>query len=274
MLIAHITDLHMRPAGSLAYGVAETNLYVEQAINAILRQDPAPDCVLISGDLTDCGLDEEYDLLAALLARLPMPVFVVPGNHDRREVLRAAFAKDGYLPTEGYLNYTVDLGGVRLIGLDTVVAGENHGELAAETLEFLRDTLDAYPQDPTIIMQHHQPFDLGITVIDSQRLLAGVQEQEALIAAHPQVQRLLCGHAHRCSTRLFGRTLAQVAPSVGHQVGLNLAPDAELGFVLEPGKFMLHLFDGQSILSHVVETQRAPGPYPFTLPPEYPGAQG
>ena len=82
MLIAQISDLHVRPAGALAYGVSETNLSTEHAVHALLRLDPAPDCVLVTGDLTDCGLDEEYALLSGLLARLPMPVYAVPGNHD------------------------------------------------------------------------------------------------------------------------------------------------------------------------------------------------
>ncbi len=143
MLIAHISDLHIRPRGRSLTAVSETNLFAEHAIHALLRLVPRPDCVIVSGDLTDCGLEEEYDLLRELFTRLPFPVFAVPGNHDQREPFRRAFAGDGYLPTEGYLNFVVDRGSVRIIGLDSLVAGESHGALAPETLTFLDASLTA-----------------------------------------------------------------------------------------------------------------------------------
>ena len=61
-----------------------------------LALSPLPDLVLATGDLTDRGLREEYGLLGAILSRLPMPVLLLPGNHDRREEMRAALrALDG-----------------------------------------------------------------------------------------------------------------------------------------------------------------------------------
>ena len=92
MLIAQITDLHARPRGLPAYRVSETNSLIERAVDALLALRLRPDVVLVTGDLTDCGLPEEYAHLRTLLGRLPMPVYVVPGNHDRREELRDAFA--------------------------------------------------------------------------------------------------------------------------------------------------------------------------------------
>ena len=56
MLLAHLTDLHVRPVGLPAYRTAETNMLTERAIEAVLALDPRPDCVVISGDLTDNGL--------------------------------------------------------------------------------------------------------------------------------------------------------------------------------------------------------------------------
>jgi len=90
MLVAQISDLHIRPRGAIAYGVSETDLFAEHAVHALLRLDPRPDCVIVTGDLTDCGLDEEYAILRELFSRLPMPVYAIPGNHDRREPFRQA----------------------------------------------------------------------------------------------------------------------------------------------------------------------------------------
>jgi len=271
MLIAQISDLHIRPTGSLAYGISETNLYAEQAVNALLRLDPQPDCVLATGDLTDCGLDEEYAILSALFARLPMPVYAIPGNHDRRDPMRQTFASGGYLPGTGLLNYAVSCGPVRIIGLDSLAAGKSHGELVPETLDFLAAALSAEPDAPTMIMLHHPPFDTGIGHMDRQRLLVGADELANIVANAPQVQRILCGHLHRSIQVLYAGTLCQTAPSVGHQVTLDLRADGPSSFVLEAPEFLLHSLLGGRIVTHTAKVQRAPGPYPFILSKEYPG---
>lgn len=271
MLIAQISDLHIRPAGSLAYGVSETNLFAEHAINALLRLDPQPDCVLVTGDLTDCGLDEEYAIASALLSRLSTPVYCIPGNHDRREPFRRAFGAAGYLPEAGPLNFAVSCGPVRIVALDSVVPGAGHGELTPDTIAFLEARLAEEPDAPTMVMLHHPPFDIGIDHMDRAKLLHGADALEAVVAAGRQVQRILCGHVHRSVQRLFAGTLCQTAPSVGHQVGLDLRAGAPAGFVLEPPEFLLHRFDGRQVVTHVAKVDRAPGPFPFVLPADYPG---
>lgn len=271
MLIAQISDLHVRPGGDLAYGVSETNLFAEHAVNALLRLDPQPDCVLVTGDLTDCGLDEEYAIVSELFSRLPMPVYSVPGNHDRREPFRRTFAKDDYLPENGPLNYAVSCGPIRIVALDSLVAGENHGALPPETLAFLETALAAEPNTPTLVMLHHPPFDTGIGHMDRQRLLTGGKELERIVSANPQVRRVLCGHVHRNIQSLFGGTLCHIAPSVAHQVALDLRAEAPSCFMLEPAEFLLHLIDGEKIVTHAAKVERAAGPFPFILPDDYPG---
>ncbi|MFC6790945.1 phosphodiesterase [Methylobacterium komagatae] len=271
MLIAHISDLHIRPRGALAYGVSETNLFAEHAIHALLRLLPRPDCVIVSGDLTDCGLDEEYALLREFFDRLPFPVFAVPGNHDQREPFRRAFAGDGYLPTEGYLNFVVDRDSVRIVGLDSLVAGESHGALAPETLDFLDAALAARPDAPTLVMLHHPPFETGIGHMDAVRLFDGAAELATIVARHPHVARILCGHVHRSIQTIVGGHLCQIAPSVAHQVALDLRPEAPSCFVLEAPEFLLHMVENSAVVTHAAKVDRAPGPFPFLLPAEYPG---
>ena len=93
MLITQLTDLHLRPPGRAAYRVAETNMLTERALGRLRTLWPQPDVVVITGDMTDCGMPEEYALLRTLLSALPMPVFMVPGNHDRRDNLKRAFCR-------------------------------------------------------------------------------------------------------------------------------------------------------------------------------------
>ncbi|WP_018263183.1 phosphodiesterase [Methylobacterium sp. WSM2598] len=273
MLIAQITDLHLRPRGRPAYRVAETNMLVERAVDALASLQPRPDVVLVTGDLTDCGLPEEYALLRGLLGRLPLPVFVVPGNHDRREALRAALPA-AWLPgaMEEFVQYVVDDWPVRLIGLDTLVAGASHGALCARRLAFLEEALAAGGDRPTLVFLHHPPFACGMEGMDRIRLLDGEPRLRALIEAHPNVERILCGHHHRPIQMRYAGTIAQVAPSVAHQVALDLNPGRESGLVLEPPAFQLHRYAPETgIVSHMVYVERYPGPFPFVLDPDYPG---
>jgi len=73
MIIAQITDFHVRPRGVLAYGGIDTNAMLQSAVDAIAALDPAPDCVIATGDLADCGLPDEYALIGEMLGELPMP---------------------------------------------------------------------------------------------------------------------------------------------------------------------------------------------------------
>ena len=142
MLIAQITDAHIKPHGTLAYGRVDTAPYLARAVAHLLALRPRPDVVLATGDLVDGGRPDEYRRLRDLLAPLSMPVYLIPGNHDEREALAAAFPDHTYLPRGGrFLQYVVDGYPVQLIGLDTLVPGQVGGRLCAERLGWLASRL-------------------------------------------------------------------------------------------------------------------------------------
>jgi 3',5'-cyclic AMP phosphodiesterase CpdA len=267
MLIAQLSDLHIKPAGTLAYGVVETNPLVERAFKAVMALDPRPDAIVLSGDLTDGGFDEEYDILAEMIRRhLPMPVYVIPGNHDRREGMKARL---GHLPgvrsDPQFIQYAVDDLPVRLVMLDSIVPFKGHGDLCADRLAFLDRTLAAEPRKPTLVVLHHPPIQCSIAHMDEVRLFAAAA-LEAVIQRHPQVERVLCGHAHRPIIARFGGTVVQVAPSVVHQVCLDLRPDGPANFNMEPPAFLLHKWDAErGLVSHQAYVETFPGPYPFEM---------
>src|SRR5688500_6778311 len=129
MLIAQISDTHIRPKGVLAMGRVDTAGHLARAVAHINALRPAPDLVLVTGDLADAGMAEEYAHLRDLLAPLAMPVHLIPGNHDLRAPLRAAFAAHRYLQEGELLQYVVDGGPLRLIALDTLTPGHPHWEV-------------------------------------------------------------------------------------------------------------------------------------------------
>jgi 3',5'-cyclic AMP phosphodiesterase CpdA len=273
MLICQLTDLHVRPRGVAANRVIETNMMTERALRVVAGLDPRPDVVIVTGDLTECGLPAEYDQLGRMLRwHLPMPVYVVPGNHDRRENLRAGL---GHLPgvtaDPHFVQYAVEDLPVRIVMLDTVVPGAGHGELCAERLAFLDRTLAAEPHKPTLIGMHHPPFLCGIEHMDKISL-RNADEFVAVIAQHRQVQRIVCGHHHRPVVASVAQAIASIAPGVAHQVELSLRPGDPGQFVMEPPGFQLHLWTAASgFVSHTACIEQYPGPFPFLTDPDYPG---
>jgi 3',5'-cyclic AMP phosphodiesterase CpdA len=267
MLICQLTDLHVRPVGQAANRVCETNMLTERALRAVARFNPRPDIVVITGDLTDCGLDSEYANLARMLATLaPMPLYVIPGNHDRRGNLREALKHlPGVTADPLYVQYAVDDYPVRLVMLDTLVPGAAHGELRPEQLEFLDRTLAAVPDKPTIVGMHHPPFACGM--IQDVINLHNADAFTAVIARHPQVERIICGHHHRSVVARVAHAIALISPSVVHQVAMSLPPhdpDDRGSLILEPPAFQLHRWaPAEGVVTHTIYVEDYRGPFPF-----------
>src|SRR6202042_1146759 len=122
--IAQISDLHIKPPGSLAYGRVDTAKALERCVLALNEFRPRPDLVVISGDLADTPAVEEYQYLKRLLDRLELPFVGTPGNHDSRELVRPAFPQATYAFSSGPLNQSVAAGGLDLILLDSSVTAK------------------------------------------------------------------------------------------------------------------------------------------------------
>ncbi|MGJ7580866.1 phosphodiesterase [Variovorax sp. RHLX14] len=261
--LVQLTDPHIREPGRLAYGRIDTAPYLKRAVASVLRLRQPPDAVVITGDLSDFGRAAEYAHLAELLAPLTMPVYLMPGNHDDRDEMRRSFPGHSYLGTEGFVQYSVKVGAIRLLTLDTVVPGHSHGTLCAERLGWLEEQLETARHEPVVVAMHHPPFRTLIGHMDAIGLQEGGPELEALVARHPNVERIVCGHIHRAIDVRFGGTIASVSPAPGHQVALDLRPDAPSAWMLEPPGFRVHAWDGERLVTHLAPSGEFDGPYPF-----------
>jgi len=263
MLLAQITDLHIKPRGRLAYRKVDTAQCLETAVKAVLAVSPAPDLVLVTGDLVDAGRPEEYGLLREILAPIRLPLFLMPGNHDARGPLRAGFQDHRYLGTDGHIQYAIEEFPLRILALDSLVDGQGGGRLGAAQLDWLDRRLGEQPERPTIVAVHHPPFTTGIGHMDKIGLedAAGLA---AVIRRHGQVERVLSGHLHRAIQTRFAGTIASTAPSTAHSVALDLRPDAPSAFSLEPPGYQLHWYEPSAgLISHTAAIGDWPGPFPF-----------
>jgi Icc protein len=215
-VVAHLSDLHFG-------GPPDARARADRVLDHVLALDPAPDLLLVTGDVADHGTAEEYAEARAVLSRWSGPVLVGTGNHDVRD----AFAR-GLLGREadGPLDQALDLAGVRVLMLDSLVTappGErvDPGELTDGSLTWL-DAQLGDDDRPTLVCLHHPPVEIGVALMDPIRLRRP-ERLEAVLRAHPHVLATLVGHAHtQCATTFAGRPLL-----IGGGVASTVSLDAE-----------------------------------------------
>jgi len=244
VLLAQLSDLHVCDEWE---GV-DPVVRVERVVEAV-RSLPNPvDAVVVTGDLTDDGSEENYRRARSLLERFDAPVHVLPGNHDDRRNLREAFG----LPGDGEepINYSVAVGELRLVIFDSNVPGQDPGEYGQEQLRWLDEELGRDSDTPTVLALHHPPLTTGIAGWDAINLTPADREaMAAVVARHPQLCAIVGGHLHRTAAAALAGCTVFSAPSASLQARPNfLADDVE--FVDPPG-FALHVFRDGDFSSQV-----------------------
>ncbi len=251
MLIAQLSDLHVMAPGRLFRGGIDTAGRLKTAIDDLLGQRRQPDAILLTGDLVDRGAPEEYAALKAMLAPLGPPLLPIPGNHDARDTMRAAFAELDLFHDQRFLHFAVDLGPVRVIGLDSLEPGKVEGRLCAERLAWLDARLAEAPGRPTLIALHHPPCPTGIPHMDAINLIEP-EGFAAVIRRHPQVRRIVAGHVHRPIESRFAGVPCSVAPATAPQLMLDLRAQSQSNNRAEPPGYGFHLFQDGDFIGHVV----------------------
>jgi 3',5'-cyclic-AMP phosphodiesterase len=269
VLIAQISDLHIKSPGSLAYGKVDTAHALERCVAALNEFRPRPDLVVISGDLADTPTEAEYEHLKRLLAPLELPFAGIPGNHDSRGMMRAAFPRASYAASTGPLNQKLEAGPLDLLLLDSSVCAKPHGELEASTLQWLAAELASSAERPALLFLHHPPFQAGIWHMDRQNLL-NAGDLAVVVRRHPRVKLIAAGHVHRATLAMFAGVPSTICPAPNHAVDLDLAQLREPSFKVEPPAFHLHSwFPGDGfghLVTHQVPIGSFDGPHPFFGP--------
>jgi len=269
VLIAQISDLHIKPPGALAYGRVDTAKALERCVAALGAFEPAPDFVVISGDLVDTPSVEEYDYLKRLLAPLRLPFAGIPGNHDSRQWMRKAFPAAPYAHPTGPLDQKIEVNGLDLLLLDSSVTGKPHGMLEASTLQWLDAALATAVDRPALLFLHHPPFKGGIWHMDRQDLF-NADALADIVRRHPRVRLIGCGHVHRAMLTTFAGIPVTICPAPNHAVDLDLGQLREPSFKVEPPAFHLHTWfpgpDFGQLVTHQIPIGQFDGPHPFFGP--------
>lgn len=237
----HLSDLHVVAEGAMCSSILDTRAILSAAVDVLLagmdKLGPF-DAVLLTGDISDDGSRESYDIALRELARLSLPIFAVPGNHDARAAFRSAFSKQAWMPATGPVNWIHDLEDTVLIGLDTLVEGQGGGRLAPESLSFLASALKGAAGRDVVVALHHPPLATGIRFMDG----IGLENTASLMDAIPERSApilFVAGHVHGVYLGRIGAHTVVTAPSICSAFGLDRRLDAPVGFFTGPTGFAI-----------------------------------
>ena len=143
-----------------------------------------PDAVVVKGDLTNLGTEEEYQRFRAAYDTLGPSMHHVRGNHDA--MVTTKIASD----------------------LDTVIPGTDKGQVSAEQLAWL-DELAAAADRPVLVFGHHHPWDPASPTRSATYFGINPDDSDALVELferRPAIAGYFAGHTHRNRVRRFEAT--------------------------------------------------------------------
>ena len=265
--IIQLSDLHVLPAPQRVSGVLNTYALLVDTIDTLLadwHKIGPIDAVVVTGDITDTGDAESYQLFRQQIQRLPAPYFLIPGNHDRRDPMRHCFEDKATIPPSGKINWVHDLADLRIIGLDTLIEGQGGGGLNDADLKFLSQAISTANTQPILLAMHHPPFASGMVFMDQIGLTA-TQPLADILNAAPNDIRVICGHVHSTIISNIGKAVAISAPATCSAFPADYRADAPAGFTSTPRGFSLHNWD-QGFCTTCVTLGNSSVPHPFSSP--------
>lgn len=253
MLIAQITDLH------LGFDRDDPRELNRRRLDAVLERltamDPRPDLLLATGDLVEHGSEGiSYSRLREAFSGLPFPVHCAIGNHDDRAAFLAAFPETPV--ADGFVQYAIEDGPVRILVLDTLAEGRHGGGFCERRAAWLRARLAERPDAPTLVALHHPPIETGLAWMSENPDADWVARLREVVAGVPNIVAMIAGHLHRPVTTRWAGTMLAVCPSTAPQVALDLgeidpeSPDDRVMIVAGAPWFALHAWTGSGLVSH------------------------
>ena len=228
-LLIQITDTHILPPGELLYGSIDTASHLRETVGQINRIQPKPDLVLITGDLVESPDEACYQQFIDLIKPLELPAYVIPGNHDNPQIMLGVFAHTPYFPvSDDTFQYEIEDLPFRILALNSYSDGTQLPEFDDQRVSWLHKQLSR-SDNPVLIAIHHPPMTTGIEFID----MGGsewFQGFKSVLAEHPQVKLVICGHCHTDICGRIGQVPVYMASATAHQLiaarGMDIAPSA------------------------------------------------
>ena len=256
-VIAHVSDTHLLDDGAPLGGVADTVGALERTAAQLARLGERLDAIVVTGDVTDLGETDAYrrvrEVLEPLATASGAELCWVMGNHDERAAFRTELL-DGPASDEP-VHGLADVGGLRIVALDTSVPGYHHGALDATSLAWLERVLAEPAAAGTILAMHHAPIATPLSLMDVLELQG--QDELAELLGGTDVRLILGGHLHYATNGMFAGIPVSVAGATAYTMDLSARPGELLGIDGGRSFTLVHVFD-DSVVTSVVPI----GPFP------------
>jgi len=255
MKFIQISDLHLTDNNALLFG-SNPQARLNAAVDSILRDHRDAAFCLLTGDLADAGVESAYSALAAITARLPMPVYPLVGNHDDRSSLIRTYPAV-QIDESGFIQTTIDTQYGRFLLLDTLDPGKPWGEYCPRRQAWLRRQLEDKSAQCFWLVMHHPPLAVGIPSMD-QYALKDPQAFYALLAPfRARIRHLFFGHLHRPIGGSWHGIPFSVVRSPNHQVALDMHTSAEVPGCHEAPGYGVILINETTVVVHHHEFQNS-----------------
>jgi Icc protein len=251
-LLLHFSDTHLIAGNGLLYGTADADGHLKERLAAIEASGVRPDAMVFTGDLADKGDPDAYTKLRSMVEplarRLDAKLVWLMGNHDDRGALRRDLLDqfDDGSPVDD----VVDLGGLRLIILDTTVPGAHHGELDVKQLKWLKRILATRAPLGSILAMHHPP----IPCVQERATVVELRGQKALaeVVRGSDIRTILGGHLHYSTSAMFANIPVSVAAATSYNQDLNVSVGGGRGHDGGQSFNLVHVFENTIV--HSVST--------------------
>jgi len=219
MKIVQISDIHLGVPDKIINGCYPSKRLLACFEDIVSWHSDAEFCV-ITGDLAEFAEPAAYEFLKLALKDMPIPCYLMLGNHDDREVFQSTF--NNYFRDEnGYVQYSLKTEKGVFLFLDTAKEGANNheGQMCQFRLKWLKEALIGAGDEPTYIFMHHPPFDIGVHYVDKIKLVE-VEDFADTLKYGQNIKHIFFGHVHRM-TSVFWRGIQFTSlPSLNHQIPL------------------------------------------------------
>ncbi len=188
--LVQITDCHLEEqVGGDLLGM-DTDFSLHQVIDLIERERPDRELVLATGDISNRGTIGAYQRFKGIVTRFQNPIFWIKGNHDTLVNMQSVVGNDETLKK------IIHIGAWQILLMDSTIEGQVGGHICAEELKFLKDTLQQYPNRPTLIFLHHHVVPIGSQWLD-QQIVNNAMDFFAVINKHTNIKAVVSGHVHQ-----------------------------------------------------------------------------
>jgi 3',5'-cyclic-AMP phosphodiesterase len=187
--LIQLTDCHLYADPDTDHKGVKPGRSLEYVCRHIAERHGDLAVLLLTGDLSQDESVASYEWLISVIASFQVPVYAIPGNHDKREHMLNAFGSRIELAGK------IELDHWKILLLDSTVEGQTGGLLSQGELDRLQHNLEL-SATPCLVALHHHPVPIGSAWMDRLGLL----NSEALLSIlhrYKQVRATVFGHIHQ-----------------------------------------------------------------------------